>query len=166
MICTVEVCVCSLLDLEGKRCDWILSNITLLLSSVPRRSKTKTIYQFKKKRLMFQEEICYETRKTFETVKKCPEHHSVIIQRSQMKNCSKYPMCHDKQLIYHCFGYNESFVEVCAPISRIVGKQCHLSNNLFKTLQNCFPKVLYYWNQVSCIRNIYSLCSTFSFKQD
>ncbi|XP_052691565.1 uncharacterized protein LOC128169472 [Crassostrea angulata] len=73
-----------------------------------------------------EEEICYETRKTFETVKKCPEHHSVIIQRSQMKNCSKYPMCHDKQLIYHCFGYNESFVEVCAPISRIVGNFCVL----------------------------------------
>lgn len=51
MICTVEFCVCSLLDLEGKRCDWILSNITLLLSSVPRRSKTKTIYRFKKKKI-------------------------------------------------------------------------------------------------------------------
>lgn len=88
---------------------------------------------------MFQGEICYETRKTFETVKTCPEHHSVIIQRSQMKNCSKYPMCHEEQLIYHCFGYNESFVEVCTPINRIVGKKCHLSNNLFKTLQNCFP---------------------------
>lgn len=71
-------------------------------------------------------EICYETRKTFETVKTCPEHHSVIIQRSQMKNCSKYPMCHEEQLIYHCFGYNESFVEVCTPINRIVGHYCVL----------------------------------------
>lgn len=71
-------------------------------------------------------EICYETRKTFETVKTCPEHHSVIIQRSQMKNCSKYPMCDEEQLIYHCFGYNESFVEVCAPINRIVGHYCVL----------------------------------------
>lgn len=53
-------------------------------------------------------------------------------------------MCHEEQLIYHCFGYNESVVEACAPINRIVGKQCHLSNNLFKTLQNSFPKVLYY----------------------
>lgn len=96
---------------------------------------------------MFQEEICYETRKTFETVKKCPEHHSVIIQRSQMKNCSKYPMCHDKQLIYHCFGYNESFVEVCAPISRIVGKQCQtIYLKLYKTvfLKYCIIEIKFH----------------------
>lgn len=93
---------------------------------------------------MFQGEICHETMKTFETVKKCPEQRGVITQRSQMKNCSKYPMCHEEQLIYHCIRYNESFVEACAPINRIVGKQCHLSKHLFKTLQNCTPKVLYY----------------------
>lgn len=50
MISTVEFCVCSLLDLESKRRDLILSNIKLLLSSVPRRSKTKTIYRLKKKK--------------------------------------------------------------------------------------------------------------------
>lgn len=68
-----------------------------------------------------QEDICLESKDTVKEVKECPNGSTTFIERSNKKNCSRYPKCAGESLAYHCVRSGESLVEVCAPITSITG---------------------------------------------
>lgn len=71
-----------------------------------------------------EEDICLESKDTVEEVKECPNGSTTFIERSNKKNCSRYPKCAGESLAYHCVRSGESLVEVCAPITSITGRCC------------------------------------------
>lgn len=71
-----------------------------------------------------EEDSCLESKDTVEEVKECPYDNTTFIERSNKKNCSRYPKCAGEPLAYHCVWSGESLVEVCAPITPITGRCC------------------------------------------
>lgn len=71
-----------------------------------------------------EEDICLESKDTVEEVNECPNDNTTFIERSNKKNCSRYPKCAGESLAYHCVRSGESLVEVCAPITSITGRCC------------------------------------------
>lgn len=71
-----------------------------------------------------EEDICLESKKTVEDVKECPNDNTTFMERSNKKNCRRYPKCAGESLAYHCVRSGESLVEVCAPITPITGRCC------------------------------------------
>lgn len=71
-----------------------------------------------------EEDICLESKDTVEEVKECPNGSTTFIERSSKKNCRRYPKCAGESLAYHCVRSGESLVEVCAPITTIIGRCC------------------------------------------
>lgn len=74
--------------------------------------------------IWLQKDVCNETKHTIVRVKTCPENETAFNERSQAKQCYRYPKCHGKDLFYHCVRENvDSLVEVCVPNQHIIGKQ-------------------------------------------
>lgn len=71
--------------------------------------------------ICYQDDICYETRKTAVTVQAFPKNLTIFEERTREKKCDSFPRCNEEPLVYHCVRSKDGIVEVCAPRRVIKG---------------------------------------------
>lgn len=88
---------------------------------------SKTLNSGRQKRYT-EEDICLESKKTWEKVSTCPTNDIAFKERSEKKNCNIHSTCAGEPLFYHCVVSEGMIVEVCAPRTLITGRCCPFYN--------------------------------------
>lgn len=84
-----------------------------------------------------EEDTCLESKDTMKEVEECPKNSTSFVERSNKKNCTRYPKCAGESLAYHCVRSGDSLVEVCAPITPITGRCCaYYDKNLGRVIED------------------------------